>query len=191
MHKILHCNPLRVFSHCSAVILLLYMHYASHDNNKITYIATGSAVMPPTRQSVERLSTFHTHCHFIVTNPTRGTLPQLCILYLKKQKKSVSSWKGSTCPVGENKFVPHSATVTLCDTDRYFLHFFRRIFEWLIFLLKDFNGLPESLKDKNIKSYHLHSINKWFYIGIYCDCTVLSLPLSSLPCPVLSWKRKK
>lgn len=64
-----------------SLIMLLYMHYACHNDNKITYIATGSAVVPPPCQSIERLFTFHTHCHFIVADPTRGTLPQLCILY--------------------------------------------------------------------------------------------------------------
>lgn len=51
---------------------------------KMTYVAAGSAVVPPPHQSIERLFTLHTHRHFVVPDPARGALPQLRVLHQNK-----------------------------------------------------------------------------------------------------------
>lgn len=68
------------YPHGCSLIHLLYMHYALNGTIKMAYVAAGSAMVSPPCQSVERLFTLHTHRHFIVANPARGTLPQLCVL---------------------------------------------------------------------------------------------------------------
>lgn len=64
--------------------MLVLWCFTVYDIIKQSYVAAGSAVVSPPRQSIEGLFTLHTHCHFIVSDPAGGALPQLCTLYANK-----------------------------------------------------------------------------------------------------------
>lgn len=108
----------KVFCCMSLAILdlSLHMHYAWHDTMEMTYVATGSAVVSSPRQSVERLFTLHTHCHFIVADPARGTLPQLCVLHSNKNTYTLTVWRDRKVSTVYKRACVHSSDVTRTDT---------------------------------------------------------------------------
>lgn len=55
-------------------------HNAYNNDLGVTYVATGPAVVSPPHQRIKRFFTFHAHRHLIITDPSRGTLAQLCTL---------------------------------------------------------------------------------------------------------------
>lgn len=156
------------------------MHYAWLNSIQITYIATGSAVVSPPCQSVERLFTLHTHRHFIVADPARGSLTQLCVLYYNK--------KHAQCDCAERCRLfncVYSFNVTLTDTSSTSFNAFLNdsFFCWKISMV--------SWKAWRTKKH------VWFYIDLQThiiksekNVIVLCVPLSSLPCPALSWGGK-
>lgn len=82
--------------------------HGTHNRN-ITHVAAGSAVVSPTCNSIERLLTLHTHCHFVVTDPARGALSQLSFLPLKEKKLTHC---GSTDMCGQFNSVQFDPTLT-------------------------------------------------------------------------------
>lgn len=100
-----------------------------------TYVAAGSAVVPPPRQRVKRLLTLHAHGHFIVPNPTRGPLPQLSFLQANTEGTAVK-------PPADGVDV---RTEEQRNTNRNFLHLLQGVLKGFILLLEDLYGLLESL----------------------------------------------
>lgn len=120
-----HSNPtLRHSSSVPHVFICARQNRTYGHPNLMTYEAAGSAVMSPPHQSVERLFALHTHRHFIVADPSGGTLPQLCILWANKCMFSVWGYRETVSAARGKTVVWHLPTLPrLLSVHSWMTHF--------------------------------------------------------------------
>lgn len=150
---------------------------------KMTYVAAGSAVVPPPHQSIERLFTLHTHRHFVVPDPARGALPQLRVLHqskniLSRTVQRVDSLTGCA-----------TLDVTLTDTSSTSFNAFLNdsFFCWKISMVSW--KAWRKKKSFHITYKHIRS-NEKNSDENYCGCTICTLIQPALSCSELRRKCK-